>query len=93
MFTESLLHVFVWPSENRKSGLVADQKKNKRRKAPGALDPPLTFKTERRVSSDSCPYDQCPVLKYLHRSSLLLIAQSVDIHPNRGPSVEALQQS
>jgi len=32
MFTESLRRVFVSPSENRKSGLVADQKKKQKQK-------------------------------------------------------------
>ena len=46
----------------------------------------LPLQTERRVFSDSRPYDQCCVLKYPHTSPLLLIAQSMDIHPNPGPT-------
>ena len=39
MLTESLQHVFVWPSENRRSG-ASDHEKT--RKAPGALDPAVS---------------------------------------------------
>ena len=46
MLTESLQYVFVWPSENQRSG-ASDEKKMKNakemRKAPGAFKPAVVL--------------------------------------------------
>ena len=42
MLIERLQDVFVWPSENRRSG-ASDRHKKNTRKAPGALDPAVVL--------------------------------------------------
>ena len=45
-----------------------------------------TTRPERSVYSFTCPFDQRTMCKHLHTSSLLIIAESMDVHPNPGPT-------